>query len=187
MVLNYTWDRRKSTPWRKQNGLNKYECYKEWIAFHCSCTSSVRSCSPSTSFWADSHQCFTFLHPLSFFLSSIPSLFLLPIHSAHTQKPNYNTAKPIWEQQASHSVGVGRVQCFLPSKPQNCSMSNRAISALCNSGIAHQQCERTWSSGEPFGNHDCFNSCSEFWWLRHVELAISVHQRKQICQCEAMQ
>lgn len=64
--------------------------------------------------------------PPSFFLfsSSFPSLFL---HShtqhkhTHTKKSNYNTAKPIWEQQASHSVVEGgwNACCHQTSKLQH--------------------------------------------------------------------
>lgn len=47
----------------------------------------------------------------------LPKLFSLPLfafpYTAHTQKKtNYNTAKPIWEQQASHSVGEGGWNAF---------------------------------------------------------------------------
>lgn len=110
--------------WR-WNGLDNSHVTKTWLpsqTFHCSLivrSSNYPTCNPSISLTdslsvqgLDSHQCSTFFPPPSFFLSlsSIPTpFFAFP----YTQKkPNYNTAKPIWEQQASHSVGEGGWDAF---------------------------------------------------------------------------
>ncbi len=50
--------------------------------------------------------------PFSTLCLSFPKLYSHPLfafpYTAHTpKKPNYNTSKTIWEQQASHSVGEG--------------------------------------------------------------------------------
>lgn len=52
------------------------------------------------------------LYLFSTLFLSLPKLCSLPLFAlpyiAHTEKKsNYNTAKPIWEKQASHSVGEG--------------------------------------------------------------------------------
>lgn len=68
-----------------------------------------------------------FLHPLSFLPEPYSLPFLcFPIHRTHAQrKCNYNTAKPILEQQASHSAVEGGWKACSHQTPNNCSVSDQ--------------------------------------------------------------
>lgn len=128
----------------------------------------------------DSHPCATFLHPL---ILSLPRLYSLPLFAfpstAHTHKTNYNTAKPIWEQQASHSAGEGgwNACCHKTSKLQH--VKPRPIACPVAVGSLISNVHRPNHPGNPFVIVTYFSSVSLFWWLRHVEVAISVHQTRR--------
>lgn len=87
-------------------------------------SSHYATCNPSISL-SDSLSAHRLYPPSPFlFPSSFPSLFLHS-HTRHqkkiNKKCNYNTAKPIWEKQASHSVVEGgwNACCHQTSKLQH--------------------------------------------------------------------
>lgn len=101
-----------------------YSCYKGLIAFmdiafqshwlprpshYHRCNQSIFLPNLLSVQRLDSSQCITFLHCLSFCPQAILplSFFFAFSYTKYTQKSNYNTAKPILEQQASHSVVEG--------------------------------------------------------------------------------
>lgn len=136
VVLNYTsisskrsW-RSSLAPWKMLKTFKaeqpwKYSCYKDLIAFTV-LPMLIDSLGPVIT----QHVIHPFLSlilslckdsilinalPFSSLFLSLPklySLLFLLSHTQRTQKTNYNTAEPIWEQQASHSAGEGGWNAF---------------------------------------------------------------------------
>lgn len=137
-----TWDLRKQPllkMWKAERPW-KYSRYQDLIAIIDSLLFLIDSLGPAFT----QHVIHPFLSPilplcrdsipisvvpLSTLFLSLPKLYSLPLFAfpckahthTHTKKTNYNTAKSIWEQQASHSVGEGgwNACCHQTSKLQH--------------------------------------------------------------------
>lgn len=137
-------------PWKILKVERPRKC--SYIIFHCSSKALLQSLpnlysihfSPWSSLCAGtrfSSMFYLYSPPLFFLsLSSIPSLFFPFPYTSQKNKTIYNTAKPIWEQQASHSVGEGwwNAFCHQTSKLQHvkprpiaCPVFGSLISNVC--------------------------------------------------------
>lgn len=125
------------------------------------------------------------LSPPSFFLCLSYSIFppsCLPSHTqkTHAQNSNYNTAKSILEQQASHSVVEGgwKACSHQTSKLQHVKPGPVACPVQHWHHSSAMWVDQIVWGNLTFCNHKYLDSYSKFWWPRHAGLAISVHHTR---------